>query len=37
MCGADCESVGGVFGTTRPSFMIKLEELLGDSYADVNC
>ena len=41
LCGAECESVVHVlwecsaYSSSRASFLLKLEELLGDRYADL--
>ena len=37
LCGAECESIVYVlwaYSSSRASFLLKLEELLGDRYAD---
>ena len=42
LCGAECERVVNVlweclaYSSSRASFMVKLEELLGDRYTDFN-
>ena len=43
LCGAECESVVhvlwecSVYSSSRASFMVKLEERLGDRYTDLKC